>query len=458
MQLRFPFAASRTRNLEHAPEPRLVPIEGEVHDALLLLAAGYGAAMAALSAPRRQEEGERVRAESSALAGAAAAVLMEGSGPEAAAALRTASEAHRALLAEVFGERVFRTIPKALRHARQSHLMAVGSALREQALEYHDSELLLGQHRGGAMVAFTATATLAQAHVWLLGALYERVEGWIEGSGGPALEREASRWFFERWRPARAQPGDEFARGVREQEFSLVERELITLNASAVEHVAAQALLGDAGPKQRRMAAALPRSRCGVWEVTRRSDGWTELRHPLGGRLVRVADHAPELSYGAGDMMLGRLIPLDEGTWLRSPGAAVVPGLGRGFARTLAEGLEDGSGNLSDQVLVEAAIQTALGVRGLPREVRPRASPDAAAEILRDLREALEAVGAAERVAPGDVPPDLASIPDTECYRFSVDIVLNDYIGALFPIARKSRTYREMLRRREREAKERGRR
>jgi len=457
MQLRFPFLTPHVRPPEHASQPRVVPIEGEVHDALLLLAAGYGAAMAALADPRRREEGERVRAESGALAGAATAVLMEGSGVEAAGALRAAAEAHRALLNEMFGERVFRTIPKALRHVRQSHLMAMASALREQALEYHDSELLVGQDRGGAMVAFTAPATAAQAHVWLLGALYERVEGWIEESGAPALEREASRWLYERWRGARAVRGDEFARGVREQEFSLVEREIITLGASAVEHVRAERLLGDAGPKQRRMAAALPDSLCGVWEVAGRSAGWTELRHPLGGWPIRVADHAPELRYGAGDVMLGRLIPLDAETWLRSPGAAVIPGMGRGFARTLAEGLEQSSGALPDQVLVEAAIQTALGVRGLPREVRPRVNPDAAAEILRVLREALEAAGAAERVDPGDVPSDLPSMPDTEVYRFEVDIVLNDYIGALFPIARKSRAHREMLRRREREARERGR-
>lgn len=320
MRAPLPFTASRNRRPEHGPEPRVVPIEGAVHDALLLLAGGYGATLAARADPPRQEEDERMRAASSALAGAAVAVLMNGSGPKAVDALGVATEAHRALLAETFGERVFRTIPKALRHVRESHLAPVGSVLREQALEYHDSELLLGQDRGGAMVAVMAPATAAQAHVWLLGTLYERVERWIDDTAVPALERAASRWYFERWRSARAQRGDEFARGVREQEFSLVERDLITLRASAVEHMVANRLLGEAGPKQRRMAAALPDSRCGAWEVAGRSGEWTELRHPLGGPVLRVAEHAPEHRYGAGDVMLGRLIPLDGHTWLRSPG------------------------------------------------------------------------------------------------------------------------------------------
>lgn len=105
---------------------------------------------------------------------------------------------------------------------------------------------------------------------------------------------------------------------------------------------------------------------------------------------------------------------------------------------------------------MEAAIHTAFGVRGLPRDARPRVGPDEANEILRMLREGLEAAGAAEQVDARDVPPEFASLAGTAVVRYAVDQVLNDYLGALFPIAQKSRAYREMLRRREREARERG--
>jgi hypothetical protein len=457
MKFRIPLLHRPTRAHDHCDVPPVVLVEGDVHDALLLLAGGYGAVMAAMAQPGRQEQAEEVRAASTALASAAAAVLTGGPAAEAMDALQGATEAHRALLARVFGERVFRTMPRSLRHVRESHLAPAASALREQALENHDSELLLGEQRGVGMVALTGPVTAAQAHAWLLGAVYERVEGWIEDSGVPALEREASRWYFERWRSARVQRGDEFARVVREQEFSLVEREIVTLGTSAVEHVVAGGLLGDAGRKQRRVAAALPHSRCGVWEVMERSGEWTELRHPLGRHRFRVAEHAPEHPYGAGDVMLGRLIPLDDDTWLRSPGAAIIPGMPYGFAQSLAEGIEEGSEEMPFQVVLEAALHTAFGVRGLPREVRPRVNPDDAAEILRTLHEGLEAAGAAERLEAHDAPPEFASVPGTHVYRFTVDCVLNDYMGALCPISQKSRGYRETLRRRKHEAKERGR-
>jgi hypothetical protein len=208
----------------------MVPIDGETDAALLVLAGGYGAALARVGSPEQRAAAKEVRAASGALAAAVAGALVGQPGAQAPGALREATGAHRELLASAFGERVFRTFPKSLRHVRESHLLPCASALREKALEYHDCELLLGR-REQAMVAATWPASVAQAHVWLLGALYERVEGWVEHSGPPALEREASRWYFERWRSAQPQRGDEFARGVREQEFSLAEREIITLGA-----------------------------------------------------------------------------------------------------------------------------------------------------------------------------------------------------------------------------------
>ena len=456
MALRFPSTPRRASGggAASTDEPRILPIEGDVDQALLLLAGGYGAVLASDGSDGRRDAAENVRAASGALAARVAAVLLGKPEPQAPGALRHAVDAYRELLASAFGERVFRTLPKSLRHVRESHLPLCSSALREQALEHHGSELLLAR-REGAMVAVTWPASVAQAHVWLLGALYERVEGWIEESGAPALEREASRWYFERWRSARPQRGDEFARGVREQEFSLADREIIMLGETAMEHAVANGLLGDAGPKQRRMAAALPGSRCGAWEVVGRSGAWTQLRHPLGGEPLRMAEHAPEIPYGAGDGLIGRLIPFGDGTWLRSPGAALMPGMPRGLARKMAEGFEQASHELPVAVMVEGMLQTAFGVRGLPRDVRPRASPDEAAKILRELREAMTAAGVAERVAREDAPPELADLPETEIYRYPVDEVLNDYVAALFPIAKKSRSMRETLRRRE-EARKRG--
>lgn len=455
MALQLPRFLRRASAESTKYEPRIIPLGDDADEALLVLAGGYGAALARYGGYAHRAIAEEVRAASGALAAAVAAALVGEPGAQPPGALREAADAYRALLAGAYGEGVFRTFPKSLRHVRESHLLPCASAVREKALEYHDCELLLGR-RENRVVAATWPASPAQAHVWLLGALYERVEGWIEDSGPLALEREASRWFFERWRSAQAQRGDDFARGVREQEFSLVERDIIMLGASAMEHVVAADLLDDAGPKQRRMAASLPGSRCGAWEVAHRSGAWVELRHPLGGAPLRVAEHAEEIPYGAGDVVMGRLIPFGDGTWLRSPGAVLLPGMPRGFAADFAGRIERMADEMPYQVVVEAALHAACGVRGLPRAVRPRASPNEAAEILRVLREALTAAGAAERVAPEEAPPELAGVPDTEIYRYAVDEVLNDYVGALLKVAKKSRPVREMLRRRERARKQGG--
>ena len=52
-------------------------------------------------------------------------------------------------------------------------------ALREQALEHHDAEVLVATDGSGANLLYAAPVRVQQAYVWLLGPLYEKVEAWV---------------------------------------------------------------------------------------------------------------------------------------------------------------------------------------------------------------------------------------------------------------------------------------
>lgn len=373
---------------------------------------------------------------------------------EVAAAADEIVEIVRPLLSEP----VARRLPASLEKVGDALLGEAGYVLRVRSLEYHGSVLALARD-GRQLVALNAPSTVAQTHVWLLQPLYERVEAWVAEDARTAREREASRWWFSRWRAPRPFRGDEFARGVREQEFSLVARPYACLGVSPLEYVVEDDLLGDAGPRERHVARCLAHSMVGAWRVEARNGDDVTLRHPLEGTRLRVREHAPVEQYGAGAVILGRLIPFGDGTWLRSPGALIVGGQeGPDFARRLAEGVEKGSEEMYPEAAAEGLLHMVAGVRGLPREVRPDASPDEAVELLKQLHQDFQDCGHAETVDP-ETDSEARALaeknPGTMLFRFSVDIVLGQYTSALFPLSQKSRAVRQAKKRIERDARKR---
>jgi hypothetical protein len=309
--------------------------------------------------------------------------------------------------------------------------------------------MVLGYH-GRQPVFVSMPVTQAQAHVWLMGAVYDRLERWVAASGAPALEREAARWWFSRWRPAQPARGDEFARVVREQEFSLVDRPLVTLGGNTVlEHMLQAGLLDDLPPKQRTVAEGLAESAAGVWEVVSRAGDRAVFRDPVEGDEFSIAEHG-EAEYGPGSIVLGRIVPFAGDTDLRSPGAAIVPassarpGMALGFAEAVAKSGVD----VPPPVAIEGMVQMVFGARGLPREVPLPVSPDQATVILRDLNVALRATGVAKEVDPAEAPERFRNAPDALVVGYEVDIVLADYLREMFPLSQKSRLYRQMTARR----------
>jgi hypothetical protein len=327
------------------------------------------------------------------------------------------------------------------------------AVLREQALEHHEAEVLVATHESGERVLFAAPVSVQQAHVWLMGPLYEKVEAWVREDDATAMERDGCAWWLSRFRGPRPLPGDDFARGVREQEFALVDRPMCVLDASPVESLLADGQLHDIGPRQRHLAAQLVRSEAGIWTVESRDEDRAVFVSPLDGRRYEVREHAGrgDTAYGRGFLALGRLIPFGDGTWLRSPGTFLMDygSQTAPMARSLADGLENKRGNLPLVAAVEFAAHSLMGVRGIPRNPPPAPTPDAAADRARDLNLVLREAGIVRVVDPTSArgARHAAENPGTEIVEYQVDVVLGEYMAALFEQSQKSKAVRDVKRR-----------
>jgi hypothetical protein len=427
------------------PGPRTVPIRGELADAVHAIAAtalfmDYASAVS-------------VELEDVLAAGAeslAHAVVLRALGRDAppAEATRAMVAAQVELLRELAGDTGAR-VPATLADVPPVGLGGATATLRDAALEWADHEMLLGTHPEDGLVLIASPVTAAQAHVWTLGPMYERIERWVAGDDLRIMERRAAQWWFSRWAPPGRMEEHLFARGVREQEFALVDRPFLALDdRTAIEHLADTGELDGFPPKQRHLAEQLLESVVGVWEVVERHGADAVFRAPLDGKLYPVREHAPDERYDVGMLALGRLIPFGDGTWLRSPGAVFYPADSPRQARALAEALGPETGDLPDVAKVEMLISTlAAGARvRLPREVRPAASAADAGEILEEMQELMLEAGLTREVTRDELPPDVdrSALPaEGPFFIHDVDMVVADWLTELGKLVRKGQARRE---------------
>jgi hypothetical protein len=378
-------------------------------------------------------------------------------------ALADAARAHYERVAELRREYGMQPVPLDRYDPAADVLGLVSGAVREQALEHHTVETLVATDRDGSRLLVTMPVSVEQAHVWLSGALYEKVEAWVEEDPLIHLERAASAWWLSRWRGSRPLAGDDFAQGVREQEFSLVERPLRCMGVSAMQHLVEEELLRGIGPRQQHMAAQLLKSHAGIWTVKAREDGRAVLLSALDGTPYEVREHATprDNAYGPGYVGLGRLIPFGDGTWLRSPGMFMMSFGDRSaaLAGDLAGGLAAQAAHMPVEGALEAAAHTLAGVRGLPRAVPPAPTPDDAASLGREITLLLREAGIARPADSGSAAAmRLSGSKEAEVLEYNVDLILGEYLHAVFLQSQKSRAVREARRRSERKARKKGRR
>jgi hypothetical protein len=426
-------------------ESKLVPVRGEIADVVHAIAATAMIMDHASAVPAEVEDTLAELAE-----GLAHAVVLHALGRVVApsAVTRKMAAGQVELLHELAGELGVR-LPATLADVPTEVLGEATTLLRNAALEYADHEMLLGTHPEDGLVLFVSPVTAAQAYVWTLGPMYERIEKWVAEDELRIMERAAAQWWFSRWAPPGRMEEHVFARGVREQEFALVDRPFLALDdRTAIEHLADTGELDDFPPKQRHMAMQLLESVVGVWEVLERDGDESVFRAPLDGKLYRVREHAPEHRVEAGSLALGRLIPFGDGSWLRSPGAVFFPADSPGQARDLAEALDPDTGSLPDVAKIEMLVSTLASTARprFPREVRPAASAADAEEILEEMQRLMLEAGLTREVARDELPPevDRSRLPDDEPFFIhSVDFVVGDWLTEMGKLVRKGQARRE---------------
>ncbi|HEX8358476.1 MAG TPA: hypothetical protein VF613_00040 [Longimicrobium sp.] len=207
-------------------------------------------------------------------------------------------------------------LPESLNGLSEELVQLTEQLIHEAALEEHTHDAYLAlQGDTDTMLLVVEPISNAAAHVSLLMMLLDRVELGIEGDPLDVLERTASAWWFHRGHPEVEDDGFE---EVREQEWSLVERPTAATGRSFVSKlVEDEEAMAALPPRQRHLARQLLHSVSETWQVRERTGDDAVFVSPDGTEYP-VREH--EAEYGAGAVATGRLIPLGDGTWLRSPG------------------------------------------------------------------------------------------------------------------------------------------
>ena len=107
---------------------------------------------------------------------------------------------------------------------------------------------------------------------------------------------------------------------MREQEWSLADRETVTFDDTVIAALARDERFDRIPPRQQRLARALAASVVDIFIVEAVHDDHMTLRSVRGGRAHRVHEHNPDARLSPGYFVIGRLIPFEQGLWLRSPG------------------------------------------------------------------------------------------------------------------------------------------
>jgi hypothetical protein len=319
---------------------------------------------------------------------------------------------------------------------RRDALGDAAAIIREVGLEHHDLDCHLATDRDGRDVIVSAPIPSATAHVWLLDRLFQRAEVFVLGDEVLAYERMASAWYFSRWsvggrgldREAMA-----FTRNVREQEWSLVERETVTFDMPVMEALVHDERFAEIPARQQRLAHALLASVLDIFAVETVEQSHMTLRSVRGGRAHRVHEHNEEARMEPGYFVIGRLIPFENDLWLRSPGTVSYAARDADEATVLGDALTRVAGAMPLPIAIEALISTIVLGGKVPASPKPASSAAEARELVEFMTDALDELGLREEVAVEELPDDMAArlTPGSRYYRYAADEALAEWIAAL---------------------------
>jgi hypothetical protein len=299
------------------------------------------------------------------------------------------------------------------------------SVIREVGLEEFEVSCYLGRGQAGIAELFIYPRSSESAHVALLEFLFNRAEGFAQ-SLEPLLaaERDASSWEFSRWSTSSARgrgSGEEleFSQGVREQEYSLVDRRTIALGDSVMGEILKDTSFAELFPRQRRMAQALVDSVVGVFECVVLEGTRATFRSMHDGRTYHVHEHMDPMVYSPGWIGAGRLFPFDGDLYLRSPGMLFSHPDDPERLRAAVDALNDVRGTLPRALALEAFISSEVLDVSVPRAVKPARSRADAREALAVLSEILAGAEPDREI----VPDEAVGVGDGESEEDAVEYV-----------------------------------
>ncbi len=331
-----------------------------------------------------------------------------------------------------------------LRLTKRRREDALGDAamlIREIGFEYGDHECLLATDRDGADVIGIVRVERPTAYASLLDRLMQRADSYMATDAALSLERAASTWFFSRWSDG-AWEGDpldsEFPRSVREHEWSIVSRDTLALDEPVMLSLARKVEDDDGAdelpPRQRFLANAYAMSTVGIFDVTSVDGRRMHVRDVRDDQTYVVHEHNEDVELTPNWLILGRLIPIDGGEWLRSPGTLVIQPNDEGHADALAEMLTTLTDELPTPIALEAVISMAVYGVDVPVDLMAAPTVNEARAALIGASELLSDLGLIGEVPESAAPPDLLAQLDSPAFGvfgLGIDRPVAEWLGAL---------------------------
>ena len=323
------------------------------------------------------------------------------------------------------------------RRARSDALGDTGELIQEIGLEHHDLRCILATDRDDKNVIVIDPVSPPLAHVWLIERLLQRADTFVSIDENLTVERTASAWFFDCWSDG-TQSGDpayvDFPRMVREQEWSLVSRDTLSLDEPVISSFTTDQDPDDVPPRQQRLATAYTRSTVGIFEVVAVDGRYVTVRDTSNGRTHRYHEHSEEADPSPGLLILGRMIPLENELWLRSPGATIIAPPDNDFRDHLSTTLTSLGESVPTPIALEALISLAVYGANVPVARLPAPTIAAAHAALAAVDDMLEAIGVYDEVDDDRGPTDSVeqrNAPEMERFQLRVDQPLAEWIAAL---------------------------
>jgi hypothetical protein len=324
------------------------------------------------------------------------------------------------------------------RRTRRDALGDAGQLIQEIGLEFHDLQCILATERDGKDAIFAKRVPSPLAHAWLIEHLFQRVEAFMAADEHLALERNASAWFFERWSDGMDE-GDplstDFPRIMREKEWSLVSRDTLSLDEPAIASFTVEQNPPDVPPRQQRLATAYARSTVGIFEIIAVDGPLVTVRDVSTGQTHRYHEHSEEANPYAGLLILGRMIPLEDDLWLRSPGAVIITPAGNEFRDALSSSLTQMCETLPTPIALEGLISTAVFGAKVPVSLLPAPTVTAAGAALIAAQETFEELGLFTDVEVPPTPEGMAEqleSPALQSFDLGVDQPVAEWLMALY--------------------------